>query len=202
MKAVFVSPMFDYLRTAAVEIRSDGSLSDSLEFHNYMPPGGHMLPYVPAYFQDYNEQRKPFKAFLRSDILKGMLRHVDFWIALPDDTTDLEAHALSELMVASGAKLVTMEYRAYLLSNEPAYLAVTASKRAVSLTHVVAGQEETERVYLPINEAEPLAVRAAINELDATGRLPVFTYDLPDSLAHIGEQVNSQTLALNFLHIL
>lgn len=201
MKVVFISPMCDTLKAAAVELRGDGKLAESASFSVYSPPGSRILPYVPAYFQDYNEQKKPFKNFLRTDVMKGLFRHPDFWLALHDDATDLEAHALSELMISSGAKEVSMEYRAFLLSNEPSYIAVTASKRAVSLTHVISGKDETERIYLPLNEADAIAVRGAIAELDPDGQLPVFTYDLPDALAHIGEPVNAQTLLLNFTHI-
>lgn len=202
MKAVFVCPMTDSLKAAAVELRTDSDQIGTLNFHAFSPTGARTLPFVPAYFQDYTAQRKPFKSFLRSEITKGILRHPSFLLALHDDATDLEAHALSELMIASGAKDVSMEYRAFMLSSEADYIAVTASKRAVSVTHVITGQDETERIYLPITDADPLSVRGAISELDSTGSLPIFNYDLPDSLAHIGEPVNAQTLVHNFLRIL
>ena len=109
MKVVFISPMCDTLKAAAVELRGDGKLAESASFSVYSPPGSRILPYVPAYFQDYNEQKKPFKNFLRTDVMKGLFRHPDFWLALHDDATDLEAHALSELMISSGAKEVSMQ---------------------------------------------------------------------------------------------
>lgn len=202
MKAVFVCPMTDSLRAAAVDLRSDSDTIGSLNFHSFTPSGARILPFVPAYFQDYNAQRKPFKNFVRSEVAKGLLRHPSFFLALHDDATDLEAHALSELMIAGGAKDVSMEYRAFMLSSDPEYIAVTASKRAISLTHVITGQEETERIYLPITDADAISVRGAISELDPSGKLPIFTYDLPDSLAHIGEPVNTQSLVHNFLRII
>lgn len=202
MKAVFICPMADALKATTVDLRGAGEQIGALNFSVYEPAGAHALPFVPAYFQDYNAQRAAFKTFLRGEVAKGILRHPPFLLALHDDATDLEAHALSELMIASGAKEVSMEYRAFLLSTEPAYLAVTASKRVVTLTHVIAGQDETDRIFLAMPDANASSVRAAIAELDPSGELPVFAYDLPDTLEHIGEPVTSQTLVRNFLRIL
>ncbi len=203
MKAVFICPMTDTLKAAAVEIHADADQIGTVNFHEYNPDGTRVLPFVAAYFQDYYEQRKPFKNFLRSEITKGILRHPPFYLALHDDATDLEANALKELMIACGAKeaAVSMEYRAFLLSTEPDFIAVTASKRAISITHVISGQDETERLFLPITDADSISVKNAVAELDTTEKLPIFTYDLPDSLEHIGEPVSAQTLIMNFLRL-
>ncbi len=95
-----------------------------------------------------------------------------------------------------------MEYRAFLLSSEAEYLAITGSKRAITLTHVVSEKDDTERIFLPINEAEPKSMRDAVSELDPDGKLPIYTYDLPVLVDHIGENVATHELMRNFVRIL
>lgn len=200
MKHMFVCPMDDTLRFATVDVRRDEPLYGTVSMQTYSPAGAAPYPYVAAYFQQYNQQRKPLRQFLHNHF--GSFRAADHLIALHDDATDLEAHALSELMIACGARETLLEYRAFLLSNDPEYIAVTGSKRAVTLTHVIADTNDTERIFLPVNEATPDAVRESIRDLDPGKRLPVFSFGLPDSLMNTGETVTAQELLRCFLRIL
>ena len=155
MKLICVCPMNDTLEIGSFELYSDNRIYGACHsaFMTYKPPRNQLYPFVPAYFQSYNQQRLPLRKFLRDNT--SMLRPRDFLVALHDDATDLEAHALSELLIAVGAKSTLMEYRAFLLSSEEAFIAVTASKRAVTVTLVRADKEDTERIFIPINEATP-----------------------------------------------
>jgi len=200
MKHLFVCPMDDTLKITSVDLRSDEPLYGAVNFQTYTPPDPSLYPYVAAYFQQYNGQRKPLRQFLRDHT--GSTRPRDCLLALHDDATDLEAHALSELMIACGVRETLLEYRAFLLSAEPEYIAVTGSKRAVTLTHVIADTDDTERIFLPVNEAVPETVRDAIRELDAGRKLLAFSFGLPDVLMNIGETVTPQELLRNFLKIL
>ena len=200
MKHIFVCPMDDTLKITTVDVRLDEPLYGAINFQSYTPPEPSLYPYVPAYFQQYNQQRKPLRQFLH-DHAPGF-RARNYLLALHDDATDLEAHALSELLIACGAKETLLEYRAFLLSTEAEYIAITGSKRAVTLTHVIADTDATERIFLPVNEATPDTVREAIRELDPKKRLPAFSFGLPDSLMNIGESVMAQALLRNFLRIL
>ena len=200
MKHMFVCPMDDVLKVAAAESKN-GDLMGSPTFHNYQPPEPPLYPYVPAYLQTYYQQRKPFKQFLH-DQFGTTLRPRDYLLALHDDATDLEAHALSELLIAGGARATLMEYRAFLLANEAEYIAITGSKRAIILTHVVSDKDDTERIFLPINEATPKTIRESVGELDPDRHLPIYTYDLPALIDGIGEGVTTQELVRNFLRII
>ena len=70
MKSVFICAMADTLSAASVDIRNGDRLFGPLEFHSYLPPTNHPLPFVPAYLQDYYLQPKLLKSFLRSDACK------------------------------------------------------------------------------------------------------------------------------------
>lgn len=200
MKQVFVCPMDDTIKIAVAELRNDGTIDGALRFQTYTPPNPPLYPYVPAYLTHYQEQPRPLRQFLREYVKSFLPR--SFMLALHDDATDLEANALSELMIACGAKDVPMEYRAFLLSTEPAYLSVTGSKRAVTVTHVVTGKDDTERIFIPISEATVDKVQEALHELDPEGALPVFTFGLSESLQRVGEQINEPALCRNFVRIL
>ena len=200
MKHVFVCPMDDVLKVAAFTVKS-GEMDDNIKFHSYQPPEDAIYPYVPAYLQYYYQQRKPFRQFLRDQFGSTMRPH-DYLLALHDDATDLEAHALSELLIAGGARETLMEYRAFLLANEAEYIAITGSKRAVTFTHVFSEKDDTERIFMPINEATPKTVRESIHKLDPDGNLPIYTYDLPTIIDGIGESVVTAELIRNFLRIL
>lgn len=200
MKHMFVCPMDDVLKVASCDVKG-GELYDSVNFQTYTPPEAPLLPYVPAYLQQYYQQRKPFKLFLR-DHFGSMIRQPNYMLALHDDATDLEAQALSELLIAGGARETLMEYRAFLLSGESEYLAITGSKRSIALTHVVSEKDDTERIFLPISEAVPDTVREAVHELDPDGKLPIYTYDLPVLVDHIGENVTTREIVRNFVRIL
>ena len=200
MKHLFVCPMDDTLKITSVDLRGDEPLYGAVTFQTYTPPEPSLYPYVASYFQQYNAQRKPLRQFLREHT--GSARPRDCLLALHDDATDLEAYALSELMIACGVRETLLEYRAFLLSGEPEYIAVTGSKRAVTLTHVISDTDDTERIFLPVNEAVPETVRDAIRELDAGRKLPAFSFGLPDALMNIGETVTPQELLRNFLRIL
>ena len=200
MKHMFVCPMDDVLKVAAVEEKG-GVMYDAANFFNYTPPEAPLFPYVPAYLQQFYQQRKPFKQFLRDQFGSAFRPH-DYLLALHDDATDLEAHALSELLIAGGARETLMEYRAFLLANEAEYISITGSKRAITLTHVVSDKDDTERIFLPLNEAVPETVTDAVHELDPDRQLPIYTYDLPALIDGIGESVTTQDLARNFLRIM
>ena len=200
MKLICVCPMNDTLEIGSFELYSDNRIYASLAFKTYKPAEEPLYPFVPAYFQSYNQQRLPLRKFLRDNT--SMLRPRDFLVALHDDATDLEAHALSELLIAVGAKSTLMEYRAFLLSSEEAFIAVTASKRAVTVTLVRADKEDTERIFIPINEATPDLVTESLRELDPDGELPVYRFGLPESLHEIGEPVNANEIVRNFVKIL
>lgn len=200
MKHVFVCPMDDTMKIAVVDVKNDRQIYGTLRFQSYTPPNPSLYPFVPAYFQQYQEQPKPLRQFLR-EYIRG-IRPRDFMLALHDDATDLEANALSELLIACGAKDVPMEYRAFLLANEPEYLSVTGSKRAVTVTYVIAGKDDTDRIFIPINLADEEAVREALRELDPDGRLPVFTFGVSEQIARLGEEISEPELVRNFIRIL
>lgn len=200
MKHIFVCPLDDTIKIAVVDLRSDGGINGVLRFQTYTPPNPPLFPYVPAYLQQYQEQPRPLRQFLREYMRSFLPR--GFMLALHDDATDLEANAMSELLIACGAKDVPMEYRAFLLSTEPEYISVTASKRAVTVTRVITGKDDTERIFLPVGSADADTVQEAVTELDPDGQLPVFTFGLPESLRHIGEAISEGTLARNFVRIL
>lgn len=200
MRHVFVCPMNDTIEIAAVELYSDNRIYGGLRFETFQPQEAPLYPYVPAYFQSYNHQRGPLRTFLREHTYG--LKPRSYLLALHDDATDLEAHALSELLIACGAKETLMEYRAFLLSSEDSYIALTGSKRAVAVTMVRNDQEETERIFLPVNEASFEAVTDAVNELDPDGVLPIYRFGVPEPLQGIGAQVPAGEVVRNFVGML
>jgi len=201
-KLVFVCPLEDSIQIGGFDLYSENRIHTAISFRNYEPPEPPMYPYVPAYFQNYNYQRGPLRKFLRETV--SGLRPRNFLLALHDDATDLEAHALSELLIACGAKETLMEYRAFLLSSEDAYIAVTGSKRAVSVTLVRTDREETERIFIPISDVTPEMVQDAVHDLDPDETLPVYRFCVPEQIAeaNIGEAVNANEIVRNFVKIL
>lgn len=200
MRHVFVCPMDDIIEIAAVEIYGEQRIRGSLTFECYVPQEAPLYPYVPAYFQSYNHQRGPLRRFLQEHTY-GLKPH-SFLLALHDDATDLEAHALSELLIACGAKETLMEYRAFLLSSEERYLALTGSKRAISVTVVQSDQETTDRIFIPISDATPEAVLEAVNELDPDAALPIYRFGVPETLYQFGEAVHAREVVRNFARML
>ncbi|MBR6718955.1 MAG: hypothetical protein IKI77_11520 [Oscillospiraceae bacterium] len=200
MRHVFVCPMDDTIEIAMLDITGDYRVHGGINFVTFQPKEPPLYPYVPAYFQDYNHQRAPLRNFLRDETYG--FRPRDYLLALHDDATDLEAHALSELLIACGAKETLMEYRAFLLSSEDSYIAVTGSKRAVTVTLVMTALEDTDRIFIPINEAVHDTVFDAVRELDPSGKLPVYRFGVPEALSGIGEMVNAAELIRNFIKIL
>lgn len=200
MRYMIVCPMNDTIETAAFDLHNDKRIYGGVVFQTYTPSEQPVYPYVPAYFQSYNYQRAPLRAHLRK--LSPTIRPKSHLIALHDDATDLEAHAMSELLIACGAKETFMEYRGFLLSSEAAYIAVTGSKRAVTITMVQASEENTERIFIPINEASPDAVTEAVADFNPEGKLPVYSYGLRGELEGYGERVNAQEIVRNFVKIL
>lgn len=200
MRHVFVCPMNDTIEIAAVELYSDQRIYGGLTFETFKPKEAPFYPFVPAYFQNYNHQRGPLRTFLRENTYG--LKPRSYLLALHDDATDLEAHALSELLIACGAKETLMEYRAFLLSAETRYLALTGSKRAVAVTMVQNDQEETERIFIPIHEATFEAVMDAVNELDPDGALPIYRFGVPEPLQGIGAPVPAGEIVRNFVRML
>lgn len=197
MRHVFVCPMDDTIEIAAVEMLSDNRIRSGLMFETFIPQQAPLYPYVPAYFQDYNHQRGPLRDFLREHTY-GLKPH-NYLLALHDDATDLEAHALSELLIACGAKETVAEYRAFLLSDLDRYIAVTGSKRAVTVTMVLNDQDVTERIFIPVNEAYYDAVMDAVNELDPENNLPIFRFGVGRELYSVGESVHASTIVRNFI---
>lgn len=197
MRHVFVCPMEDTIVISAVEVFSESRIYGSLIFDTYEPAEVPPYPYVPAYFQEYNRQRGPLRRFLQEHTY-GLKPH-NYLLALHDDATDLEAHALSELLIACGAKETLMEYRAFLLSDLDRYIAVTGSKRSVTVTMVLNDQDVTERIFLPVNEAYYDAVMDAVNELDPEHNLPIFRFGVGRELYSVGESVHASTIVRNFI---
>ena len=200
MRHVFVCPTDDALKIALINVTVDRKIRGGIEFETYTPKEPPLYPFVPAYFQEYNQQRTPLREFLR-DRTFGF-RPRDYLLVLLDDATDLEAHALSELLIACGAKETLMEYRAFLLSRKERYVAVTGSKRAVTVTLVLADTEETDRIFIPVNEAAHDTVLDAVHELDPSGRLPVYRFGVGESVGNVGKPVCSAELIRNFIKIL
>ena len=147
MRHVFVCPMDDTIEIAMLDITGDYRVHGGINFVTFQPKEPPLYPYVPAYFQSYNHQRGPLRSFLREHTYG--LKPRNYLLALHADATDLEAHALSELLIACGAKETLMEYRAFLLSSEERFIAVTGSKRSVSVTMVLNDRDETERIFVP-----------------------------------------------------
>lgn len=199
MRYIIVCPMDDTIEYGTFEFTGDKRIHGGVAFQTYTPPEPPVYPYVPAYFQHYRQQRAPLRAALRK--LNTGIRPKTCLLALHDDATDLEAHAMSELLIACGVKDTLMEYRAFLLSSESAYVAVTGSKRAVTVTLVLTEHEETERIFIPVHEAAADAVKEAVRELDSTGELPVYAFGLPESLSGVGEAVNTQEIVRNFVKL-
>ncbi len=193
-KHILVCPMDDTILFAGVD--SAGGLKTA----RYIPPAdSHSgYPFVPAYFERFDAQRKAVKGFLRE---KGFSAR-SFLLALPDDATDLEARALSELLIDCGAKETVAEYRAFLLSGASAYIAVTASKRCVAVSSVDAAKDDTERVFIPLPEVTEEQIRKARQELDPSGKLPLFSFGLEEPLPKVGTVADCAALAENFLAIL
>lgn len=200
MRHVFVCPMNDTFEIAALELYGEHRIYGGLNFQTYTPREKPLYPYVPAYFQAYHQQRDPLQRFLRENTYG--LKPKNYLLALHDDTTDLEAHALSELLIACGAKETLMEYRAFLLSSEDAFVSVTGSKRAVTVTLVMAEQADTERIFIPIADASADAVAEAVREMNPDSTLPVYRFGLPKTLSEIGEPVNTAEIVRNFVKIL
>lgn len=200
MRHVFVCPMDDTIEIAGVEVFSDNLIYGGVTFDTFVPKEAPLYPFVPAYFQQYNQQRGPLRTFLREHYY-GLKPH-SYLLALNDDATDLECHALSELLIACGAKETLMEYRAFLLSAAERYIALTGSKRAVTVTMVLNDQDETERFFIPITEAGFDAVMDAIHELDPDGALPIFRFGVSEALQTIGQPVNAAELVRNFVRML
>ncbi len=200
MRHVFVCPMDDVIEIALLDVYGDHRIHRGVQFVTFKPKEPPLYPYVPAYFQDYNRQRAPLREFLRDNTFG--FRPRDYLLVLHDDATDLEAHALSELLIACGAKETLMEYRAFLLSSEESYIAVTGSKRAVTVTLVVNSTEDTDRIFIPVNEATPDSVREAIRDLDPLKRLPVYRFGVGEGLESVGEKVNAAEVIRNFVKIL
>ena len=94
-----------------------------------------------------------------------------------------------------------MEFRAFLLSAKERYIAVTGSKRAVTVTLVSEQQGDTERIFIPIQDASPENVLDAVQDLDPDGRLPVYQFGLPERLAQIGTAVNEAEIIRNFVKL-
>ena len=200
MRHIFVCPTNDAFKIALVDVTVDRKIRGGIEFETYTPKEPPLYPFVPAYFQEYNQQRTPLREFLQ-DRTFGF-RPRDYLLVLHDDATDLEAHALSELLIACGAKETLMEYRAFLLSRKPQYVAVTGSKRAVTVTLVLADTEETDRIFIPVNEANRDTVQDAVREMDPTGRLPVYRFGVGEAVGNVGKPVSSSELIRNFVKIL
>lgn len=200
MRHVFVCPMDDTIEIAAVDMLSDNRIRGGLIYDTFVPQQAPLYPFVPAYFQDYNHQRGPLRDFLREHTY-GLKPH-NYLLALHDDATDLEAHALSELLIACGARETLVEYRAFLLSAAPEYIALTGSKRAVTVTLVCSEQADTERIFIPVNEASPEAVTEAIRDLDPAGRLPVCRFGVHESLFDLGKMVHATEVVRNFVKLL
>ncbi len=200
MRHVFVCPMNDTIEIAGIEVYSDARIFGGITFETYTPPEAPVYPFVPAFFQDYNHQRAPLREFLREHTYG--LKPRNYLLMLHDDATDLEAHALSELLIACGAKETLMEYRAFLLSQEDRYLAVTGSKRAVTVTLVLNDQDDTERIFIPVNEAAPEVVLDAAHELDPEEKLPIYRFGVPEELFGIAKPVNAAEVLRNFVRML
>ncbi|HAG13070.1 MAG TPA: hypothetical protein DCG49_04320 [Ruminococcus sp.] len=199
MRHMFVCPMDDVIRTALIEVRTDYRLAGGVHLRTFTPQQPPLYPYVPAYFQYYKKQRKPLREFLR-DTMYGY-KPKCFLLVLHDDATDLESHALSEMLIACGAKETLMEFRAFLLSEKERYIAVTGSKRAVTVTLVSEQQGDTERIFIPIQDASPENVLDAVQDLDPDGILPVYQFGLPERLAQIGTAVNEAEIIRNFVKL-
>ena len=200
MRHVFVCPMNDTIEIAGIEIYSDLKVYGGITFDTYAPQEAPVYPYVPAYFQDYNHQRGPLRSFLREHTYG--LKPRNYLLALHDDATDLEAHALIELLIACGAKETLMEYRAFLLSSAERFIAVTGSKRAVTVTMVLNDQDDTERMFIPVNEAGFDAVMDAIHTLDPDETLPVYRFGVGEELQSIGKPAHAGDLVRNFVKML
>ncbi|MCQ2416981.1 MAG: hypothetical protein MJ071_04110 [Oscillospiraceae bacterium] len=200
MRHVFVLPRDDEIDIAPIELRVEKRVFGGIHFHTYRPQEPPLYPFVPAYFQNYHQQRKPLMKFLK-EYTYG-LKPKNYLLALHDDATDLESHAISELLIACGAKETLIEYRAFLLSAKPQYIAVTSSKRAVTVTRVDTMQADTERIFIPIHEADTDIVHDAIVDLDYENNLPVYTFGLSEQFAGLGKSVKASRILQNFIRVL
>ena len=84
--------------------------------------------------------------------------------------------------------------------EKPEYLAVTESKRCVTVTHVTADAPETEQVFLDVNSCTKETIQQACKVLDELGELPVYTYGLRADF-QIGTPVSIEKIMRNFVSI-
>ena len=65
MRHVFVCPTNDAFKIALVDMTVDRKIRGGIEFETYTPKEPPLYPFVPAYFQEYNQQRTPLREFLQ-----------------------------------------------------------------------------------------------------------------------------------------
>lgn len=198
MKNVFLIAQQDTMLASLLNLKNPNTLLEFSKLTRFSMPKAHELPYVSEYLVDFDETVEALRRFIGSEIYKGFMR-LDYMVALPDDCTDIESRAIDQIMICCGGKGCITEYQAFLLSNEPEYLAVTASKRSVIVTHV-SEDDETEQVFIDISDATQEHVEEACRMLDEVRELPVFTFQLPDSIS-IGSPVSEETILRNFVRL-
>lgn len=200
MKTIFFAAEQDTLLASLLTLKSVNVLSETDEIIRFAVPKPKSMPYVPDYLVDYDATSQALNLFVTNEIYNGM-RRINAFVALPDDCTTIETKALEDLMLATNkCKNVMTEFISYLLSEETEYLAVTASKRAVILTHIDTDASESEQIFLDISTADQEAVESAIQLLDETATLPVYAYGLPDAI-DVGTAVDIDIIISNFVRL-
>ena len=58
MRHIFVCPTNDAFKIAMVDVTVDRKIRGGIEFETYTPKEPPLYPFVPAYFQEYNQQRR------------------------------------------------------------------------------------------------------------------------------------------------
>ncbi len=199
MKNVFISAEKDTLLLSLLNLKNPNALGSMDPIQEFALKEPHDLPYVSEYMVDFDITVEALRRFIGYNVYKSFLR-VDYLVILPDDMTSIETRTMEQIIVNCGAKSCITEFRAFLLSNEPEYLAITASKRAVTVTHVYAESDESEQIFLDIHDADAAHIAEACHMLDEVSELPVYSYGLPPEL-EVGTVVEIETMIRNFVRL-
>lgn len=199
MRNVFISAENDTLLISLLNLRNPNALIFASDFVDFSMNEPRELPYVSDYLVDFDETVEELRRFIGTSVYKGFMK-LDYLIVLPDDCTNVESSALDNMLHFCGAKDCISENRAFLLSKKPEYLAVTESKRCVTVTHVTADAPETEQVFLDVNSCTKETIQQACKVLDELGELPVYTYGLRADF-QIGTPVSIEKIMRNFVSI-
>ncbi len=103
MKTIFIFAEADSLHASLLELKNADTVSEQLAQAVYRPPVKHAIPYVSEYMVDFEETVHGLRRFVAANLYKGFSR-LDYRVVLPDDFTDIESHAMDEIILRCGAR--------------------------------------------------------------------------------------------------